>query len=223
MDTSKEAPVKFKAATIVAGLVAAFFLVNSTVSFAAVLDPRLDKIASEFAGRPIVANCSLDTGADEYDWDIAAQLWGVYGVYYPDRPDRIFLSPAACTPLLVELNSGLKDAGMRPFANAVTTLVHESFHARGWVNEADTEACAMRFLPNALADFGIYPTKTIAVKQVRTQLHRKKVGKRVIRWRSSRVVTVYRNVANSDYSSIVYWAKYWHSTLPSEYLNGTCS
>jgi hypothetical protein len=189
---------------------------------AAVRHPKLDAVASEFAGRPIAADCYTDSADDFYNWDVTYKLWGVYGVYYPSQPNDVFLSPAACQPLLTELGSGMRDAGRRPFSLALSVLLHESFHARGWVNEADTEACAMRFLPDGLADFGIYPTKTIAVKQVRTRWARRKVGKRTIRYRTSRVVTVYRDVVDRDYGQILGWARYFHNLAPPEYLNGTC-
>jgi hypothetical protein len=203
-------------------------LVAATVGFAktaaaAVVHPKLDSVASEFAGHPMVVDCYTDSGADVHAWDITYQLYGVYGVFYPSMPNDVFLSPAACQPLLTTVNSSLQDAGLRPFAVGALTLVHESFHARGWVNEADTEACAMKYLPRAMQDFGVYPTKTIAVKKTVTRWVRRKVGKRIVRVRSSRVVTVHRNVANPDYGHVIGWATENHNTLPPQYLNGTCN
>jgi hypothetical protein len=189
-------------------LVAASCLVNTAA--AAVRHPKLDVVASEFAGRPIAADCYTDSGGDVYDWDITYGLYGIYGLWQSSTPNDVFLSPAACQPLLTAVTAGLKDAGLRPFAVGAVTLVHESFHARtmGATSEADTEACAMKYLPRALEDFGIYSTKTIAVKQVRTRWVRRKVRGRWIRFRSSRVVTVWREN---------------HNALPPSYLNGTCT
>jgi hypothetical protein len=191
-------------------------------SAAAVGHPELDAIASKYAGRPIEASCEQSN----YDWDVSYELWGIYGVYYPSRPDYVFLSPAACDPLLVALQgggvTGIKDAGLRPVALGLLVLLHESFHARGYLNEAQAEACAMRYLPQGLVDFGIGTTKTVAVKRVKYQAHRRKVGKRVLRWRTSRVVTSYRTVANRDHYRVLGWAQQWHADLPAEYQNGTC-
>jgi hypothetical protein len=193
-----------------------------TASATPIAHPRLDAIASKYAGRPIVVSCEQSN----YDWDVRYRLYGIAGVYFPSQPQNVFLSPETCVPLLIALQNGgvtgLKDAGLRPVALGLLVLLHESFHARGYVNEAQTEACAMRFLPEGLADFGIGTTKTVAVKRVKYQVHRRKVGKRMFRWRTSRVVTSYRTVANDDHSRVLGWAQQWHAVAPPEYQNGTC-
>jgi hypothetical protein len=207
---------------IIVGAIVAFFLINSSVSFAATRNAKLDAVASGVAGRPIAANCYLDP--DQYSWDFTYDLWGIYGVWFSSMPNDVFISPYSCEPLITQQSDGLKDAGLRYFANGVRTLVHESFHARsnGVWSEADTEACAMKYLPRAVEQFGIYSTKTIAVKQVKTRWVRRKVHGRIVRYRTSRVVTVWRDIANSDYAHILGWAGWYHDQAPPQYLNGTC-
>jgi hypothetical protein len=191
-------------------------------SASAVGHTKLDAIASKYAGRPIEASCEQSN----YDWDVNYELYGAYGIYLPSDPHWVFLSPAACDPLLLALQNGsvtgLKDAGLRPVALGLLVLLHESFHARGYLNEAQAEACAMRYLPQGLVDFGIGTTKTVAVKRVKYQVHRRKVGKRTFRLRTSRVVTSYRTVANDDHYRVLRWAQQWHSAAGPEYQNGTC-
>jgi hypothetical protein len=203
---------------LIAVVVTGLALFTAGTASAAVTHPKLNAIASQFAGRPVSVSCELS----DYDWDIRDGWYGVYGFYYPPEADWVFLSPAACAPLLTALNAGIKDAGLSPLGLGLLVLLHESFHARGFVNEAQTEACAMRSLPEELSAFGIGPTKTVAIKQLRYRVHRRKVGKRVIRFRTSRVVTVYRTVANDDHSRILDWAAQWHAEAPPEYQNGTC-
>ena len=211
-------------AVVVAGLSLLLVMVGSASATPAsfIGHKRLDAIASKYAERPITAVCERSN----YDWDIRYELWGVAGVYFPDEPQYVFLSPDTCAPLLVALQTsgpiGLKDAGLQPLAFGLLVLLHESFHAAGYMNEAQAEACAMRSLPEGLADFGIARTKTVAVKRVKHQMHQGKVGKRLIRYRTSRVVTVYRTVANHDHARVLRWAAEWHALLPPEYQNGTC-
>jgi hypothetical protein len=205
---------------VVASLVVSAFAAGH--GSAAVVHPKLNAVASDIAGRQIVATCEQDR--DQYDWDFTYDNWGVLGVWYGSMPNDVFLAPAACEPLLTQQNYGLKDAGLRFFAVGVLTLVHESFHARsnGVWSEADTEACAMKYLSRGIEDFGIYSTHTVAVKKTVTRWVKRKIRGRVVRYRTSRVVTVYRDVTNPDYGRILDWGLINHNELPPQYLNGVC-
>jgi hypothetical protein len=219
----KEPTLKILLALVALAAVTGLALFSAgAASAAAVGHPKLDAIASKYAGRSIEASCEQSN----YDWDVSYELYGIAGVYVPSDPHWVFLSPAACGPLLVALENGgvtgLKDAGLRPVALGLLVLLHESFHAGGYLNEAQAEACAMRYPPQGLVDFGIGATKTVAVKRVKYQVHQRKVGKRTFRWRTSRLVTSHRTVANDDHYRVLRWAQQWHAAAGPEYQNGTC-
>jgi hypothetical protein len=184
-------------------------------------NPAFDAAASELAGRPIFVWCE----ARWADWlgALGEDGDGILGFYSPSQPDYVFVAPQVCEALWVGKGAGVTMAGTQPLARAVLTLAHEAFHARGIVNEAEAEACAMKTARDlAIKHFGL-PTTEQRQKVVQKTVTRtvRANGKKVkIRVQVPTLVSV--TVESPVLASFQEALAIEHSFAPPEYQNGVC-
>lgn len=127
---------------------------------------RADQAASAVAGKSVSVYC--ETSWNEW----LAQVQGmevVYGYAYIGG-STIYVNPSMCESLHVLNGNGWSVAGVWPGMKAILALVHESFHAKGIANEADTQACAAKYAEQvAVQFFGLPTTEAITVRKTRTE------------------------------------------------------
>lgn len=177
--------------------------------------PTLDAIASSVAGKPLSVWCENN----DADWDhrIAAAYgqpgYTVLGFTRPGVEPVAYLAPQICTSLQIALRDGPHAAGLAPLALALLTLLHESVHQRGILDESVTDCTALALVGTYAISVRVFPTVPMLQQGFRWQRIR---GKRV------RVPTVELvDAPNPDVGLFVAWAAFWHSLKPSNY-QGAC-
>jgi hypothetical protein len=173
---------------------------------------KLNRMASEIAGKPVSVHCE----GDAWVWDdFAYGQLGIPGEYLDGftytNEAIVYLAPHQCERLHIAIETGYHDAGLAYVTASLLTLAHEASHQRNpYGTEAQTECAAMPLVvPLAVKHLGV--PQTIPVKRVKRVW--KRVGER--RVRVSKVVTV--RVTNPELKRMSQWVKTWHSILPAEY------
>lgn len=164
-------------ALVLALVLALAFVLVASARAGNVPDPRLDAAATEIAGHPATVYCETEPAA----WAeiVAANFPGA-----PFSPDRlqgfapyggsvVYLSPANCLTLRAELKAAFPVGFLRSTGEALMTLLHESIHARGVVDEQATDCAALGLLRHYAINLlripeRVYVSKLVArVKRVR--------------------------------------------------------
>lgn len=147
-------------------------------------DPRLDAVATEIAGHPVNVHCEAEPAA----W---AEIVAVAFPGAPFSPDRlqgfayyggpvVYLSPANCLTLRAELKAELPAGLLRFTGEALMTLLHESVHARGVVDERETDCIALGLLRHYATNLLLIPARVYVSKRV-SRVKRVKVKGRWVR------------------------------------------
>lgn len=147
-------------------------------------DLRLDAAATEIAGHPVSVHCEAEPAA----WAeiVAANFPGT-----PFSPDRlqgfapyggsvVYLSPANCLTLRAELKAEPPAGLLRFTGEALMTLLHESIHARGVVDEHSTDCAALGLLRHYAVNLLLIPERVYVSKLV-PRVKRVKVKGRWVR------------------------------------------
>jgi hypothetical protein len=131
-------------------------------------------VASELAGRPVQVNC-------QGFWSELLDITNRSGeVQFTDgRPaDDTYLTRRVCRRLeefraaeldcLTRPGAALVTADecagrVRPLAEALTTLTHESMHLRGWIDEAQTQCYAIQGVGWVVVRLGGTPEQGVAL------------------------------------------------------------
>jgi hypothetical protein len=198
-------------------------------------------IASNLAGYPIVADGEDDLGEwgrFVYPNDPEAVLGFTFIDVTPEDPRyrHIFLAPSVWSTLVAIEQQGLANVSAPDAAEALMTLIHESYHQRldssdeGYVN-----ACALRDFPAVIeTQFGVPATVeqttfvdhtvyTSVKRTVRVRVRGRWV-KRTITTRAPSIVSeaVEEQTANPAHDGLVAAAQTFYSQQPYPYNAGTC-
>ncbi|MBA2726516.1 MAG: hypothetical protein H0U53_11040 [Actinobacteria bacterium] len=169
---------------ILTAIVAVCIMLASVAQSAQAADspsPYLNEIASAVAGKNVTVHCETNTAAWNFHIiDITeGEMRGaeVHGYAYANGK-RAFISPQACLPLRAALKVRVNASTAYAFSLGLLTLVHESLHLRGMVDEGMTECMAFRLAPELLNAFGVPAKITVngtrvanpMVKRIKTYL-----------------------------------------------------
>ena len=128
--------------------------------------PKLDRVASALAGRPVIVNCWSERGWQRLQrWEIAhgPSLPELAGLTFPARR-RIQLSPFDCQILQQVLERSAQQPVFE--AAAVVALAHESAHASGIRAENRAECRAIRTEPRAARLLGIRASLAVRLQHI---------------------------------------------------------
>lgn len=189
-------------------LVVAILLAFSAGGAAAAYQvPQLNAVASAVAGHSVIASCAADT-REWVQFENAANFSiEVDGFTQASQSNVIFLSPRVCQTLTALLTPQSQDVGPYWAALAIKTIIHESVHQRGVLDESVTDCTALSLVAQyAASSFGY------AAKIKQTSYVKVKDGhfKRVV-----------KTVPNPALARLVRWALAWHLAMPANY-QGAC-
>jgi hypothetical protein len=176
-------------------------------AYAAVQNPALNATASAVAGHPVIVSCatsSSEWAAFEATAGYAAE---VDGFTFAARDNVIYLGPRVCQTLLALVTPNSHgDVGPYWAALAIKTIIHESVHQRGVLDEAVTDCTALSLLTQyAVSSFG-YPATIKTFVYTKTKLG-------TFKRRNA-------TVPNPELARLAYWAEQWHLAMPANYQGG---
>lgn len=170
-------------------------------------EPGLNAAASAVAGHAVIASCA----ATDAEWAQFETVPGfpfeVDGFTYASKDNVIYLSPRVCQTLTA-LEDPLKRNEVGPYwaALAIKSLVHESVHQRGVLDEGVTDCTAVTLVSEvAVRSFG-YPATSKVYVYTKTKAGTYR--------RTS------KTVPNPVLARLTFWASQWHRAMPAIYQGG---
>lgn len=190
---------------VVTGLLCVAFYFAGRANAANYNDTRLDAVATAIAGHPVTVTCADTTRDWVADEDAAHLTFEADGYTFVGGQPIIWLAPRVCATLEALLAHPAAQVGPYWVALAVKTILHESTHQSGVLDERTTDCKALAILPTWLPKFGI------AAKVAQASYVKQKSGlyKRVT-----------KTVTNPLFAQTISYAKYWHNLVPG--FGGPC-
>lgn len=168
-------------------------------------DARLNAVASAVAGHPVVVSCGSGAGEWSNTEKSAGLTFEVDGFTTASQSNVIYLAPRICDTLEADFTAGPNAVGDFWNGLAIKTIIHESVHQRGVLDESVTDCTALSLVQTYAPSFGY--AKTITQKVIASKLVK---GKRVL---YVKLVTV----TNPALARLQFEAKAWHDVLPPSY------
>lgn len=176
-------------------------------AYAAYQEPGLNVAASAVAGHAVIVSCA----ATDAEWAQFETVPGfpfeVDGFTYASKDNVIYLSPRVCQTLTA-LEDPIKRNDVGPYwaALAIKSLVHESVHQRGVLDEGVTDCTAVTLVSEvAVRSFG-YPATSKVYVYTKTKAGTYR--------RTS------KTVPNPVLARLTFWASQWHRAMPAIYQGG---
>lgn len=173
---------------------------------AAYYDANLNVIAGAVAGHPVIVTCYDSPGEYEGVEYAHGVTYEDDGFTSPTLDNVIYLAPRICDTLHALLyGPGPDDVGVFWAGLAIKTLIHESVHQSGILDEGVTDCTALALVTTYAVKYFHYPAKVAKVSYVRQG----KLYKRVT-----------KTVPNPALARLYLMAEAWHAALPPEYQGG---
>jgi len=175
-------------------------------------DPNLDRVATSIAGHPVTVWCEGSWADWIHAGDHFQDDWSyLEGFTYPNTTDmNVYVNPEICETLHALLAGGPRLVGPYHASIAIHTLIHESEHQYGILNEAQADCAALANFKSVATNYFGYP-----LYDTHTRLVRMKV-KGVYTYRPQNYQTAGQQLADAYTMA---WA--WHKNAPAAY-QGVC-